>query len=211
MASAGVKVADSRFKLSAPHFLHVQNSPEDLQGALQPCSPLSLTKPKLHMGCAFSRDCILDTLWGQYPLVGLPLLRVRRWVSSLGLLGLALTRAQLVSYTEMEEEVRDPRGEVFWCRLVGEEDGCCSASEELGLGTISLKRGRGWSGDPGLLSFPAFSPAGVGKSSLLLRFADNTFSGECAAGMLPGVLVLTSLPLAPEHPGLCLTSEKSSF
>lgn len=97
---------------------------------------------------------------------------------------------------------------MFWCRLVGEEDGCCSASEELGLGTISLKRGRGWSGDPGLLSFPAFSPAGVGKSSLLLRFADNTFSGECAAGMLPGVLVLTSLPLAPEHPGLCLTSEK---
>nr|XP_033692926.1 ras-related protein Rab-35 isoform X1 [Tursiops truncatus] len=78
----------------------------------------------------------------------------------------------------MEEEVRDPRREVFWCRLVGEEDGCCSASEELGLGTISLKRGRGWSGDPGLLSFPAFSPAGVGKSSLLLRFADNTFSGS---------------------------------
>lgn len=35
-----------------------------------------------------------------------------------------------------------------------------------------------------LLSSPAFSPAGVGKSSLLLRFADNTFSGECTPGVL---------------------------
>ncbi|KAJ1074107.1 hypothetical protein K5549_017576, partial [Capra hircus] len=33
-------------------------------------------------------------------------------------------------------------------------------------------------GDPGRLSPPALSPAGVGKSSLLLRFADNTFSGS---------------------------------
>uniref|UniRef100_A0A452TW39 Ras-related protein Rab-35 n=2 Tax=Ursus TaxID=9639 RepID=A0A452TW39_URSMA len=31
---------------------------------------------------------------------------------------------------------------------------------------------------PGPLSSPTFSPAGVGKSSLLLRFADNTFSGS---------------------------------
>lgn len=36
------------------------------------------------------------------------------------------------------------------------------------------------------LSSSAFSPAGVGKSSLLLRFADNTFSGECAPGVLLG-------------------------
>ncbi|OWK14798.1 hypothetical protein Celaphus_00000248 [Cervus elaphus hippelaphus] len=40
------------------------------------------------------------------------------------------------------------------------------------------QRGRAWSRHPGRLSPPALSPAGVGKSSLLLRFADNTFSGS---------------------------------
>lgn len=43
----------------------------------------------------------------------------------------------------------------------------------------------GWGPGRGFLyplSPPTFFPAGVGKSSLLLRFADNTFSGECAAG-----------------------------
>lgn len=61
------------------------------------------------------------------------------------------------------------------------------------------------------LSSSAFSPAGVGKSSLLLRFADNTFSGKCAPGVLLGVSVLKSLSLAPEHTCLCLRSETLSF
>lgn len=47
-----------------------------------------------------------------------------------------------------------------------------------GTRAVSPKWGRAWSRDPGRLSPPALSPAGVGKSSLLLRFADNTFSGS---------------------------------
>ena len=63
-----------------------------------------------------------------------------------------------------------------------------------GTPPVSLKRGQAWSGHPGRLSPPALSPAGVGKSSLLLRFADNTFSGECAPGVLLGVWVLNPFP-----------------
>ena len=75
----------------------------------------------------------------------------------------------------------------------------CS-SEELGLGRLP-EEGSGLEWGPRLLSSPAFSPAGVGKSSLLLRFADNTFSGECAPGGLLGVLNLKSFALVPEGAG----------
>nr|XP_015095111.1 ras-related protein Rab-35 [Vicugna pacos] len=74
----------------------------------------------------------------------------------------------------MEGEVR---GEGETRELLGREQAalgtrrCCRASAELGRGI-----GAGAGTRP--LSPPAFSPAGVGKSSLLLRFADNTFSGS---------------------------------
>lgn len=75
-----------------------------------------------------------------------------------------------------------------------------------GEGRIGLEGGVMW-----LLSSPAFSPTGVGKSSLLLRFADNTFSGECTPGVLLWCLVLKSLSLVPERTCLCLMSETLSF
>lgn len=86
------------------------------------------------------------------------------------------------------------RGEVFWWEAGWGGRWVLSCIWRAGTPPVSLKRGRSWSGHPGRLSPPALSPAGVGKSSLLLRFADNTFSGECAPGVLLGVWVLNPFP-----------------
>lgn len=59
-----------------------------------------------------------------------------------------------------------------------------------------LLRKGGLKGGPSLLLTPMPSlPAGVGKSSLLLRFADNTFSGE-SSWVLLGALILKSPTLS---------------
>jgi hypothetical protein len=52
----------------------------------------------------------------------------------------------------------------------------------LSLWQYLLEEGRAEGRTTHYLLISAFSPAGVGKSSLLLRFADNTFSGESSLG-----------------------------
>lgn len=52
----------------------------------------------------------------------------------------------------------------------------------------------------------ALSLAGVGKSSLLLRFADNTFSGESSLGAV-GVLWFSNPYPVPESRCFCLMGE----
>lgn len=77
------------------------------------------------------------------------------------------------------------------------------------MGVISLKD---WAGgrDARPPSSPAFSPAGVGKSSLLLRFADNTFSGECAPGVLLEYFGF-EIPLPGRSFACCLSGSKNPF
>lgn len=96
-------------------------------------------------------------------------------------------------YTGTEERIRDGVGETLL--VCGCFRSKAALSRELhptgcktqGPGVTALqKEGLVEGRDPCCLSSPSLSLAGVGKSSLLLRFADNTFSGECAPEVLLG-------------------------
>ena len=156
--------------------------------------PPSHQAEALHVMC--SPDGVLDTPWGQEHRVSLPqphsCCRVslrgcwsRAWTPSL-----SLAWGQLGAHPELEGKVRGGEGGVFRWEAGWGDRWVLSCVWRAGTWAVSPKRGWAWSRDPGRLSPPAFSPAGVGKSSLLLRFADSTFSGECAPGVLLGVLVL---------------------
>lgn len=96
-------------------------------------------------------------------------------------------------YTRTEEKIRDGVGEMLLvcgcfrskAALRRELRPTGFKSQDLGV-TCLQKEGPVEGRDPCCLSWPALSLAGVGKSSLLLRFADNTFSGECAPEVLLG-------------------------